>query len=47
MGVSRKEHWDHIYETKGSTELSWFQPVPSRSMAMIRETGVPAGGANY
>jgi SAM-dependent methyltransferase len=41
MGVSRKEHWDHVYENKGPTELSWFQPVPSRSMAMIRETGVP------
>lgn len=42
MGVSPKEHWDHIYETKRPTELSWFQTVPSRSMAMIRETGVPA-----
>lgn len=41
MGVSRKEHWDHIYETKGPVELSWFQTVPARSMAMIRESGVP------
>jgi hypothetical protein len=41
MGVSRKEHWDHIYETKGPAELSWFQTVPARSMAMIRESGVP------
>jgi hypothetical protein len=41
MGVSRKEHWDHIYETKGPTELSWFQTVPARSMAMIRESGIP------
>lgn len=41
MGVSRKEYWDHVYETKGPTELSWFQSVPSRSMEMIRETGVP------
>jgi SAM-dependent methyltransferase len=42
MTVSRRERWDHIYETKGPTELSWFQPVPSRSMTMIRDTGVPA-----
>lgn len=42
MSMSRKEHWDHVFETKGPTELSWFQPVPSRSMAMIRDTGVPA-----
>ena len=41
MTVSRKEHWDHIYETKNPTELSWFQLVPSVSMTMIRETGVP------
>lgn len=41
MGGSRKEHWEHVYETKGPTELSWFQSVPSKSMAMIRATGVP------
>jgi hypothetical protein len=41
MTVSRKEHWEHVYETKGPTELSWFQAVPSKSMAMIRATGVP------
>jgi len=42
MTVSKREHWDHIYETKGATKLSWFQAVPSRSMTMIRDTGVPA-----
>ena len=41
MTVSRKQHWEHVYETKGPTELSWFQTVPSKSMAMIRATGVP------
>jgi len=41
MTVSRKEYWDHVYETRSPTELSWFQPVPSRSMTMIRDTGVP------
>ena len=41
MTMSRKEHWEHVYETKSPTELSWFQAVPSKSMAMIRETGVP------
>ena len=37
MTMSRKEHWEHVYETKSPTELSWFQAVPSKSMAMIRE----------
>lgn len=41
MGVSRKDHWERVYETRGPTELSWFQAVPSKSMAMIRSTGVP------
>lgn len=41
MSVSRKDHWEHVYETKGPTELSWFQTVPAKSMAMIRSTGVP------
>ena len=41
MTMSRKEHWEHVYETKSPTELSWFQTVPSKSMAMIRGTGVP------
>lgn len=41
MSVSRKEHWEHVYETKGPTELSWFQAEPSVSMAMIRATEVP------
>lgn len=42
MTVSRKEHWDHVYESHSPTELSWFQLSPGRSMAMIRETGIPA-----
>lgn len=41
MSASKKEHWEHVYETRGPTELSWFQAVPSRSMQMIRATGVP------
>ena len=41
MSVSRKQHWEHVYETKGPTELSWFQAVPSTSMALIQATGVP------
>lgn len=40
--MSRKEHWDHVFETKVPTELSWFQTTPSRSMAFVRATGVPA-----
>ena len=41
MAVSRKEHWDYVYGSRSPAELSWFQSVPSRSLSMIRETGIP------
>ena len=41
MTVSRKEHWDHVYENTGPNLHSWFQDSPALSMKMIRETGVP------
>ncbi|NIS90715.1 MAG: methyltransferase domain-containing protein [Woeseiaceae bacterium] len=41
MSVSGKDHWEHVYTTKGPTEVSWYQPVPAKSMSMIRETKVP------
>jgi ubiquinone/menaquinone biosynthesis C-methylase UbiE len=41
MTVSKKEHWEHVYETKGAMELSWYQPVPEKSMELIRKTSSP------
>ena len=31
-----REHWDHVYATKPPTEVSWYQPRPERSLALIR-----------
>lgn len=42
MSVSRKDHWEHVYQTQSPTNVSWYQPVPEQSMALIRSTGVPA-----
>ena len=42
MSVSKKDHWEHVYKTQSPTKVSWYQPVPARSMALIRSTGVPA-----
>lgn len=42
MTVSRREHWDHVYENTSPNMLSWYQDSPSLSMKMIRDTGVPA-----
>ena len=30
-----KAHWDAAYTAKAETEVSWFQEVPARSLAMI------------
>jgi trans-aconitate methyltransferase len=33
-------HWDHVYETRAESELSWYQEVPAVSLELIRATGV-------
>ena len=33
-----KEHWQHVYETKQASELSWFQSEPHISLGFIRRT---------
>jgi ubiquinone/menaquinone biosynthesis C-methylase UbiE len=35
-----KDHWDRIYSTKASTQLSWYQPHPGQSLEWITKTGV-------
>ncbi len=36
----REAHWDRVYGTKQSTEVSWYQSIPDRSLRMIADTGV-------
>ena len=36
LDVSRHEHWENIYATKGDAELSWTQFNPHRSLSLIR-----------
>lgn len=36
----RKSHWEQVYGTKQPTEVSWFQPVPEKSLQLIRATGI-------
>ena len=40
MSEQRKSHWEHVYGTRQPTEVSWFQPVPEKSLQLIRATGV-------
>jgi len=34
--MSDRSHWEGIYETRSPESVSWFQPAPVRSLAMIR-----------
>lgn len=37
----RKTHWENIYQTKDSDELSWFQPTPRTSLSIMKQFNVP------
>ena len=37
--VRRQEHWEHIYTTKGESEVSWFQKNPTPSLELMTLTG--------
>lgn len=39
MSDSRKAHWERVYASKPPTEVSWYEPVPARSVEFIRATG--------
>jgi SAM-dependent methyltransferase len=36
-------HWDTVYETKAPNEVSWFEPHASKSVELIRSTGLASG----
>ena len=45
MASDPKEHWQTVYETKAPTDVSWYQPIPQRSLALIQSTGLPPDAA--
>jgi len=38
--MDTKAHWEHIYETKAPTQVSWYQSHPELSLQLIQRTGV-------
>jgi SAM-dependent methyltransferase len=40
MNDGRKDHWERVYGTRQSTDVSWYQPVPTRSLALLDDAGV-------
>jgi len=41
----RKTHWESIYSDKGEEDVSWFQPRPETSLALIEASGEPLSAA--
>ncbi len=37
MTTDRKTHWEHIYQTRDAEAVSWFQPTPALSLALIQQ----------
>lgn len=40
-----KTHWEKVYSTKASTEVSWFQEHAALSLKLIRDAGTPTSAA--
>jgi 2-polyprenyl-3-methyl-5-hydroxy-6-metoxy-1,4-benzoquinol methylase len=38
----RQAHWEHVYQTKGERDVSWFEESPELSLDLIRATGAKA-----
>jgi len=39
MVEERKAHWERVYGDKNSTEVSWYQEVPDKSLELVVSTG--------
>ncbi len=38
--MNRQQHWNHVYQTKGSQDVSWYQRRPELSLALIAASGL-------
>jgi SAM-dependent methyltransferase len=38
--MNRQEHWNQVYQTKGTQDVSWYQSHPDLSLALIAASGV-------
>ncbi|MCY1723314.1 class I SAM-dependent methyltransferase [Prolixibacteraceae bacterium Z1-6] len=39
--VDRKKHWEQIYATKNTDDVSWYQPHPTVSLEFVKEFKIP------
>lgn len=38
--MNRQEHWNQVYQTKGTEDVSWYQRRPALSLELIAASGV-------
>jgi len=38
--VGRRKHWDGVYGSKASTEVSWYQEIPDKSLVLVDRSGI-------
>jgi len=38
--MNRSDHWNQVYQTKASDDVSWYQSRPAASLKLIEATGV-------
>ncbi|NIN10132.1 MAG: methyltransferase domain-containing protein [Gemmatimonadales bacterium] len=38
--MDRKEHWNGVYQSRDSAELSWYEPEPGVSLQLIEAAGL-------
>jgi len=43
--MQSKTHWEKIYATKSSTDVSWYQPHAMLSLGLIQRIGVGSDAA--
>jgi 2-polyprenyl-3-methyl-5-hydroxy-6-metoxy-1,4-benzoquinol methylase len=43
--MDTKAHWDHVYASKSSDDVSWYQDYPALSLEFIKNTGLPPHAA--
>ncbi|MCU0719957.1 MAG: hypothetical protein MUC83_09665, partial [Pirellula sp.] len=42
--MDRRQHWENVYQTKSSTEVSWYEPDPKQSLDLILQVSGPSRG---
>ena len=43
--AARRDHWDQVYASRGQRQVSWYQPDPRLSAALVTDAAasLPAG----